>query len=240
MLKKKQSVCLHLSVCHSFFLYVSLFVCLFVYLYVFLFGVLFVCRTLPVCLSVCPSVRLAGCLSVRPSVCLSIPLSVCRLSFSLSVCLRVCLFLWDFPEIMMTNGWCDSIFLFMLQVFTAFSQTAACSALSVVTAKNTSRTDVSGASMWTHMGRISFLKFQRKDFTWEESEAITAPFLSKCYSYRKQRKQVPISSGIFFMGRLVCTLNDLTTQYERTREQRTCMSKNSLVSPTAALNDSSC
>ena len=116
----------------------------------------------------------------------------------------------------MTKGWCDSICLFILQVFTAFSQTAACSALSVVTAKNTPRTDVSEASTWTHMGRISFLKFQRKDFTWEESEAITAPFLSKCDSYRKQRKQVPISSGIFPMGRLVCTLNDLTT----TREQR--------------------
>ena len=213
-----------LSVCLSIYLSSSLGFCLFVGL----------------CLSVYLSVRPPGWLSVRPSVCLSIPLSVCRLSFSLSVCLRVCLFLWDFPEIMMTNGWCDSIFLFMLQVFTAFSQTAACSALSVVTAKNTSRADVSGASTWTHMGRISFLKFQRKDFTWEESEAITAPFLSKCYSYRKQRKQVPISSGIFFMGRLVCTLNDLTTQYERTREQRTCMSKNSLVSPTAALNDSSC
>lgn len=213
-----------LSVCLSIYLSSSLGFCLFVGL----------------CLSVYLSVRPPGWLSVRPSVCLSIPLSVCRLSFSLSVCLPVCLFLWDFPEIMMTNGWCDSIFLFMLQVFTAFSQTAACSALSVVTAKNTSRADVSGASTWTHMGRISFLKFQRKDFTWEESEAITAPFLSKCYSYRKQRKQVPISSGIFFMGRLVCTLNDLTTQYERTREQRTCMSKNSLVSPTAALNDSSC
>ena len=80
----------------------------------------------------------------------------------------------------MTNGWCDCICLFILQVFTAFSQTATCncSALSVVTAKNTSRTDVSGASTWTHLGRISFLKFQRKDFTWEESEAITAPFLS--------------------------------------------------------------
>ena len=139
--------------------------------------------------------RLAGCLSVRPSVRpsvrLSIPLSICRLSFSLPVCLPVCLFLWDFPEIMMTNGWCDCICLFILQVFTAFSQTATCncSALSVATAKNTSRTDVSGASTWTHMGRISFLKFQRKDFTREESEAITAPFLSKCYSYRKQRKQ---------------------------------------------------
>ena len=223
-------------------MYVSLFVCLFVYLSVFLFGVLFVCRSLPVCLSVCPSAWLAVCQSVRPSVRLSIRLSICRLSFSLPVCLPVCLFLWDFPEIMMTNGWCDCICLFILQVFTAFSQTATCncSALSVVTAKNTSRTDVSGASTWTHMGRISFLKCQRKNFTWEESEAITAPFLSKCYSYRKQRKQVPISSGIFSMSRLVCTLNDLTTQYERTREQRTCMSKNSLVSPTAALNDSSC
>lgn len=223
-------------------MYVSLFVCLFVYLSVFLFGVLFVCRSLPVCLSVCPSAWLAVCQSVRPSVRLSIRLSICRLSFSLPVCLPVCLFLWDFPEIMMTDGWCDCICLFILQVFTAFSQTATCncSALSVVTAKSTSRTDVSGASTRTHMGRISFLKFQRKDFTWEESEAITAPFLSKCYSYRKQRKQVPISSGIFSMSRLVCTLNDLTTQYERTREQRTCMSKNSLVSPTAALNDSSC
>ena len=215
-----------LSVCLSIYLSSSLGFCLFVGL----------------CLSVYLSVRPPGWLSVSPSVRLSIRLSICRLSFSLPVCLPVCLFLWDFPEIMMTNGWCDCICLFILQVFTAFSQTATCnySALSVVTAKNTSRTDVSGASMWTHMGRISFLKFQRKDFTWEESEAITAPFLSKCYSYRKQRKQVPISSGIFFMGRLVCTLNDLTTQYERTREQRTCMSKNSLVSPTAALNDSSC
>ena len=198
-------------------MYVSLFVCLFVYLSVFLFRVLFVCRSLPVC----PSAWLAVCPSVRPSVRLSIPLSICRLSFSLSVCLPVCLFLWDFPEIMMTNGWCDCICLFILQVFTAFSQTAACSALSVVTAKNTSRTDVSGASTWTHMGGISFLKCQRKDFTWEESEAITAHFLSKCYSYRKQKKQVSISSGIFSMGRLVCTLNDLTTQYERTKEQRT-------------------
>ena len=214
--------------------------CLSVCLSIYLSSSLGFCSFVGLCLSVYLSVRPPGWLSVRPSVCLSIPLSVCRLSFSLSVCLRVCLFLWDFPEIMMTNGWCDSIFLFMLQVFTAFSQTVACSALSVVTAKNTSRADVSGASTWTHMGRISFLKFQRKDFTWEESEAITAPFLSKCYSYRKQRKQVPISSGIFFMGRLVCTLNDLKTQYERTREQRTCMSKNSLVSPTAALNDSSC
>ena len=105
MLKKKQSVCLHLSVCHSFFLYVSVFVCLFVYLSVFLFGVLFVCRSLPVCLSVCPSAWLAVCPSVRPSVRLSIPLSVCRLSFSLSVCLRVCLFLWDFPEIMHDDKW---------------------------------------------------------------------------------------------------------------------------------------
>ena len=219
-----------LSVCLSIYLSSSLGFCLFVGL----------------CLSVYLSVRPPGWLyvspSVRPSVRLSIRLSICRLSFSLPVCLPVCLFLWDFPEIMMTNGWCDCICLFILQVFTAFSQTATCncSALSVVTAKNTSRTDVSGASTWTHMGRISFLKFQRKDFTWEESEAITAPFLSKCYSYRKQRKQVPISSGIFSMSRLVCTLNDLTTQYERTREQRTCMSKNSLVSPTAALNDSSC
>ena len=178
-------------------MYVSLFVCLFVYLSVFLFGVLFVCRSMPVCLSVCPSAWLAVCQSirpsirpsVRPSVRLSIPLSICRLSVSLSVCLPVCLFLWDFPEIMMTNGWCDCICLFIPQVFIAFSQTAACSALSVVTAKKKSRADVSGASTWTHMGRISFLKWQRKDFTWEESEAITAPFLSKCYSYRKQRKQ---------------------------------------------------
>ena len=168
-----------LSVCLSIYLSSSLGFCLFVGL----------------CLSVYLSVRPPGWLSVspsvRPSVRLSIPLSICRLSFSLPVCLPVCLFLWDFPEIMMTNGWCDCICLFILQVFTAFSQTATCncSALSVVTAKNTSRTDVSGASTWTHMGRISFLKWQRKDFTWEESEAITAPFLSKCYSYRKQRKQ---------------------------------------------------
>ena len=168
-----------LSVCLSIYLSSSLGFCLFVGL----------------CLSVYLSVRPPGWLSVspsvRPSVRLSIPLSICRLSFSLPVCLHVCLFLWDFPEIMMTNGWCDCICLFILQVFTAFSQTATCncSALSVATAKNTSRTDVSGASTWTHMGRISFLKFQRKDFTWEESEAITAPFLSKCYSYRKQRKQ---------------------------------------------------
>ena len=216
--------------------------CLSVCLSIYLSSSLGFCFFVGLCLSFYLSVRPPGWLSVRPSVRLSIPLSVCRLSFSLSVCLRVCLFLWDFPEIMMTNGWCDCICLFILQVFTAFSQTATCncSALSVVTAKSTSRTDVSGASTRTHMGRISFLKFQRKDFTWEESEAITAPFLSKCYSYRKQRKQVPISSGIFSMSRLVCTLNDLTTQYERTREQRTCMSKNSLVSPTAALNDSSC
>lgn len=156
-----------LSVCLSIYLSSSLGFCLFVGL----------------CLSVYLSVRPPGWLSVspsvRPSVRLSIPLSICRLSFSLPVCLPVCLFLWDFPEIMMTNGWCDCICLFILQVFTAFSQTATCnySALSVVTAKNTSRTDVSGASTWTHMGRISFLKFQRKDFTWEESEAITAPFL---------------------------------------------------------------
>ena len=168
-----------LSVCLSIYLSSSLGFCLFVGL----------------CLSVYLSVRPPGWLSVspsvRPSVRLSIPLSICRLSFSLPVCLPVCLFLWDFPEIMITNGWCDCICLFILQVFTAFSQTATCncSALSVATAKNTSRTDVSGASTWTHMGRISFLKFQRKDFTREESEAITAPFLSKCYSYRKQRKQ---------------------------------------------------
>lgn len=210
-----------LSVCLSIYLSSSLGFCLFVGL----------------CLSVYLSVRPPGWLSVRPSVRLSIPLSVCRLSFSLSVCLRVCLFLSDFPEIMMTNGWCDSICLFILQVFTAFSQSAACSALSVVTAKNTSRTDVSGASTWTHMGRISFLKFQRKDFTWEESEAITAPFLSKCYSYRKQRKQVPISSGIFPMGRLVWTLNDLPLRENKGTKNS---SKTSLVSPTAALNDSGC
>ena len=101
MLKKKPSVYLHLSVCHSFFLYVSLFVCLFVYLSVCLFEGLFVCRSLPVFLSVCPSAWLAVCPSVR----LSIRLSICRLSFSLSVCLPVCLFLWDFPEIMMTMMW---------------------------------------------------------------------------------------------------------------------------------------
>ena len=193
-----------LSVCLSIYLSSSLGVCLFVGL----------------CLSVYLSVRPPGWLSVRPSVCLSIPLSVCRLSFSLSVCLRVCLFLWDFPEIMMTNGWCDSICLFILQVFTAFSQSAACSALSVVTAKNTSRTDVSGASTWTHMGRISFLKFQRKDFTWEESEAITAPFLSKCYSYRKQRKQkFPFPVEYFPWADLF--EHWMTCRYERTKEQRT-------------------
>lgn len=188
-----------LSVCLSIYLSASLGVCLFVGL----------------CLSVYLSVRPPGWLSVdRPSVYLSLLLSVVCLSVY-----PVCLFLWDFPEIMMTNGWCDSICLFILQVFTAFSQTAACSALSVVTAKNTSRADVSGASTWTHMGRISFLKFQRKDFTWGESEAITAPFLSKCYSYRKQRKQVSISSGIFPMGRLVCTLNELTaTRARRNKE----------------------
>ena len=202
-----------------------MFVCLFVYLSVFLFGVLFVCRSLPVCLSVCSSAWLAVCPSVRPSI---YP----------SVCLRVCLFLSDFPEIMMTNGWCDSICLFILQVFTAFSQSAACSALSVVTAKNTSRTDVSGASTWTHMGRISFLKFQRKDFTWEESEAITAPFLSKCYSYRKQRKQkFPFPVEYFPWADLF--EHWMTCRYERTKEQRT-RAKNSLVSPTAALNDSGC
>ena len=168
-------------------MYVSLFVCLFVYLSVFLFGVLFVCRSMPVC----PSAWLAVCQSICPSIRPSVRPSIYPSVYLSSVCLPVCLFLWDFPEIMMTNGWCDCICLFILQVFTAFSQTATCncSALSVVTAKNTSRTDVSGASTWTHMGRISFLKCQRKDFTWEESEAITAPFLSKCYSYRKQRKQ---------------------------------------------------
>lgn len=193
-----------LSVCLSIYLSSSLGFCLFVGL----------------CLSVYLSVRPPGWLSVRPSVRLSIPLSVCRLSFSLSVCLRVCLFLSDFPEIMMTNGWCDSICLFILQVFTAFSQSAACSALSVVTAKNTSRTDVSGASTWTHMGRISFLKFQRKDFTWEESEAITAPFLSKCYSYRKQRKQkFPFPVEYFPWADLF--EHWMTCRYERTKEQRT-------------------
>lgn len=171
-----------LSVCLSIYLSSSLGVCLFVGL----------------CLSVYLSVRPPGWLSVRPSVCLSIPLSVCRLSFSLSVCLRVCLFLWDFPEIMMTNGWCDSICLFILQVFT----------------------DVSGASTWTHMGRISFLKFQRKDFTWEESEAITAPFLSKCYSYRKQRKQkFPFPVEYFPWADLF--EHWMTCRYERTKEQRT-------------------
>ena len=193
-----------LSVCLSIHLSSSLGFCLFVGLY----------------LSVYLSVRPPGWLSVRPSVRLSIPLSVCRLSFSLSVCLRVCLFLWDFPEIMMTNGWCDSICLFILQVFTAFSQSAACSALSVVTAKNTSRADVSGASTWTHMGRISFLKCQRKDFTWEESEAITAPFLSKCYSYRKQRKQkFPFPVEYFPWADLF--EHWMTCRYERTKEQRT-------------------
>ena len=193
-----------MSVCLSIYLSSSLGFCLFVGL----------------CLSVYLSVRPPGWLSVRPSVRLSIPLSVCRLSFSLSVCLRVCLFLSDFPEIMMTNGWCDSICLFILQVFTAFSQSAACSALSVVTAKNTSRTDVSGASTWTHMGRISFLKFQRKDFTWEESEAITAPFLSKCYSYRKQRKQkFPFPVEYFPWADLF--EHWMTCRYERTKEQRT-------------------
>ena len=205
-------------------MYVSLFVCLFVYLSVFLFGVLFVCRSMPVCLSVCPSAWLAVCQSIRPSirptVRLSIPLSICRLSVSLSVCLPVCLFLWDFPEIMMTNGWCDCICLFIPQVFIAFSQTAACSALSVVTAKKKSRADVSGASTWTHMGRISFLKFQRKDFTWEESEAITAPFLSKCYSYRKQRKQkFPFPVEYFPWADLF--EHWMTCRYERTKEQRT-------------------
>ena len=193
-----------LSVCLSIYLSFSLGFCLFVGL----------------CLSVYLSVRPPGWLYVRPSVRLSIPLSVCRLSFSLSVCLRVCLFLSDFPEIMMTNGWCDSICLFILQVFTAFSQSAACSALSVVTAKNTSRTDVSGASTWTHMGRISFLKFQRKDFTWEESEAITAPFLSKCYSYRKQRKQkFPFPVECLPWADLF--EHWMTCRYERTKEQRT-------------------
>ena len=189
-----------LSVCLSIYLSSSLGFCLFVGL----------------CLSVYLSVRP----SVRPSIYPSVCLSSVFLSFSLSVCLRVCLFLWDFPEIMMTNGWCDSIFLFMLQVFTAFSQTAACSALSVVTAKNTSRADVSGASTWTHMRRISFLKFQRKDFTWEESEAITAPFLSKCYSYRKQRKQkFPFPVEYFPWADLF--EHWMTCRYERTKEQRT-------------------
>ena len=211
-----------LSVCLSIYLSSSLGFCLFVGL----------------CLSVYLSVRPPGWLSVRPSVRLSIPLSVCRLSFSLSVCLRVCLFLSDFPEIMMTNGWCDSICLFILQVFTAFSQSAACSALSVVTAKNTSRTDVSGASTWTHMGRISFLKFQRKDFTWEESEAITAPFLSKCYSYRKQRKQkFPFPVEYLPWADLI---EHWMTWPLRENKGTKNTSKNSLVSPTAALNDSSC
>ena len=203
-------------------------------------GVLFVCRSLPVCLSVCPSAWLAVCQSVRPSVRLSIPLSICLLSFSLPVCLPVCLFLWDFPEIMMTNGWCDCICLFILQVFTAFSQTATynCSALSVVTAKNTSRTDVSGASTWTHMGRISFLKCQRKDFTWEESEAITAPFLSKCYSYRKQRKQkFPFPVEYLPWADLI---EHWMTWPLRENKGTKNTSKNSLVFPTAALNDSSC
>ena len=211
-----------LSVCLSIYLSSSLGFCLFVGL----------------CLSVYLSVRPPGWLSVRPSVCLSIPLSVCRLSFSLSVCLRVCLFLWDFPEIMMTNGWCDSICLFILQVFAAFSQSAACSALSVVTAKNTSRADVSGASTWTHMGRISFLKCQRKNFTWEESEAITAPFLSKCYSYRKQRKQkFPFPVEYLPWADLI---EHWMTWPLRENKGTKNTSKNSLVSPTAALNDSSC
>ena len=211
-----------LSVCLSIYLSSSLGFCLFVGL----------------CLSVYLSVRPPGWLSVRPSVRLSIPLSVCRLSFSLSVCLRVCLFLSDFPEIMMTNGWCDSICLFILQVFTAFSQSAACSALSVVTAKNTSRTDVSGASTWTHMGRISFLKCQRKDFTWEESEAITAPFLSKCYSYRKQRKQkFPFPVEYLPWADLI---EHWMTWPLRENKGTKNTSKNSLVFPTAALNDSSC
>ena len=217
-----------LSVCLSIYLSSSLGFCLFVGL----------------CLSVYLSVRPPGWLSVspsvRPSVRLSIPLSICRLSFSHPVCLPVCLFLWDFPEIMMTSGWCDCICLFILQVFTAFSQTATCncSALSVVTAKNTSRTDVSGASTWTHMGRISFLKFQRKDFTWEESEAITAPFLSKCYSYRKQRKQkFPFPVEYLPWADLI---EHWMTWPLRENKGTKNTSKNSLVSPTAALNDSSC
>lgn len=172
--------------------------CLSVCLSIYLSSSLGFCSFVGLCLSVYLSVRPPGWLSVRPSVCLSIPLSVCRLSFSLSVCLPVCLFLWDFPEIMMTNGWCDSICLFILQVFT----------------------DVSGASTWTHMGRISFLKFQRKDFTWEESEAITAPFLSKCYSYRKQRKQkFPFPVEYFPWADLF--EHWMTCRYERTKEQRT-------------------
>ena len=207
-----------LSVCLSIYLSSSLGFCLFVGL----------------CLSVYLSVRP----SVRPSIYPSVCLSSVFLSFSLSVCLRVCLFLWDFPEIMMTNGWCDSIFLFMLQVFTAFSQTAACSALSVVTAKNTSRADVSGASTWTHMRRISFLKFQRKDFTWEESEAITAPFLSKCYRYRKQRKQkFPFPVEYLPWADLI---EHWMTWPLRENKGTKNTSKNSLVSPTAALNDSGC
>jgi len=72
VLKKKQPVCLRLSVCHSCCVSVSLFVCLFVCLSVCLFGGLFVCRSLPVYLSVCLSV----------------------VSVSLSVCLPVCLFVW--------------------------------------------------------------------------------------------------------------------------------------------------
>ena len=172
--------------------------CLSVCLSIYLSSSLGFCSFVGLCLSVYLSVRPPGWLSVRPSVCLSIPLSVCRLSFSLSVCLRVCLFLWDFPEIMMTNGWCDSICLFILQVFT----------------------DVSGASTWTHMGRISFLKFQRKDFTREESEAITAPFLSKCYSYRKQRKQkFPFPVEYFPWADLF--EHWMTCRYERTKQQRT-------------------
>lgn len=172
--------------------------CLSVCLSIYLSSSLGFCSFVGLCLSVYLSVRPPGWLSVRPSVCLSIPLSVCRLSFSLSVCLRVCLFLWDFPEIMMTNGWCDSICLFILQVFT----------------------DVSGASTWTHMGRISFLKFQRKDFTWEESKAITAPFLSKCYSYRKQRKQkFPFPVEYFPWADLF--EHWMTCRYERTKQQRT-------------------
>ena len=87
MLKKKQSVCLHLSVCHSFFI----FVCLFVYLSVFLFGVLFVCRSMPVCLSVCPSAWLAVCQSIRPSIRPSVRPSIYPSVYLSSVCLSFCL-----------------------------------------------------------------------------------------------------------------------------------------------------
>ena len=221
-------------------MYVSLFVCLFVYLSVFLFC-LFVGLCLSVYLSVRPPGWLAVCQSVRPSVRPSIYPSVYLSSVFLSSCLSACLSLFmRFSRIMMTNGWCDCICLFILQVFTAFSQTATCncSALSVVTAKHTSRTDVSGASTWTHMGRISFLKCQRKDFTWEESEAITAPFLSKCYRYRKQRKQkFPFPVEYLPWADLI---EHWMTWPLRENKGTKNTSKNSLVSPTTALNDSSC